>query len=43
VIWADELGPGIPRTFPPPPGWSPDGHRIKAPLAYGPGSEKTWV
>ncbi len=39
----DELGPVIPRTFPPAPGWSPDGHRIKAPLDYSRGPEKTWV
>ncbi|QNA77968.1 IS630 family transposase [Streptomyces sp. So13.3] len=39
----DELGPVIPRTFPPAPGWSPDGHRIKAELDYGRGPEKTWV
>jgi DDE superfamily endonuclease len=43
VICADELGPVIPRSFPPPPGWSTDGHRIKAPLEYGRGREKTWV
>jgi hypothetical protein len=43
VIRADELGPVIPRTFPPAPGWSPDGHRIKAPLEYSRGSDKTWV
>jgi hypothetical protein len=43
VICADELGPVIPRTFPPVPGWSPDGHRIKAPLEYSRGPEKTWV
>ena len=43
VICADELGPVIPRTFPPAPGWSPDGHRIKAPLEYARGPEKTWV
>jgi transposase len=43
VICADELGPVIPRTFPPPPGWSTDGHCIKAPLEYGRGREKTWV
>src|SRR5262249_43909995 len=30
-------------TFPPAPGWSPDGHRIKAPLEYGRGDEKVWV
>src|SRR5256886_6316300 len=42
-ICADELGPVIPRTFPPAPGWSPDGHRIKAPLEYSRGPEKTWV
>jgi Homeodomain-like domain-containing protein len=29
VVCADELGPVIPRAFPPAPGWSPDGHRIK--------------
>jgi transposase len=33
----------IPRTFPPAPGWSPDGHRVKAPLEYGRGSDKVWV
>jgi hypothetical protein len=43
VICADELGPVIPRTFAPAPGWSPDGHRIKAPLEYSRGPEKTWV
>jgi len=43
VICADELGPVIPRSFPPPPGWSTDGHRIKAPLDYARGPERTWV
>ena len=43
MICADELGPVIPRSFPPPPGWSADGHRVKAPLDYGRGPEKTWV
>ena len=33
----------MPRTFPPAPGWSPTGHRIKAPLDYERGPEKTWV
>jgi hypothetical protein len=32
-----------PRTFPPAPGWSPDGHRIKAPLEYSRGPDKVWV
>ena len=32
-----------PRTFPPAPGWAPDGHRIKAPLEYSRGPEKVWV
>lgn len=32
-----------PRFFPPAPGWSPDGHRIKAPLEYGRGPDKVWV
>ncbi|MFB7335987.1 helix-turn-helix domain-containing protein [Streptomyces adustus] len=41
VICADELGPVIPRTFPPAPAWSPDGHRIKAELDYSRGPEKT--
>lgn len=43
VVCADELGPVTPRTFPPPPGWSHDGHRIKVPLEYGRGPEKVWV
>src|SRR6202008_3939111 len=43
VICADELGPVIPRTFPPAPGWSGDGHRIKAPLEYSRGPDKAWV
>jgi hypothetical protein len=41
VICADELGPVIPRTFAPAPGWSPGGHRIKAPLEYSRGPDKT--
>jgi hypothetical protein len=32
-----------PRAFPPAPGWSPSGHRIKAPLSYGRGQEQVWV
>jgi hypothetical protein len=43
VICADELGPVIARTFPPAAGWSVDGHRIKAPLEYSRGPDKTWV
>ncbi|MET7607975.1 hypothetical protein ABZS96_37165, partial [Streptomyces avermitilis] len=43
VVCADELGPVIPRTFPPAPGWSPDGHRIKNEIDYSRGPEKTWV
>ncbi len=43
VVCVDELGPVTPRTFPPAPGWSPDGHRIKAPLEYGRGPDKVWV
>jgi len=39
----DELGPVIPRTFPPAPGWSPTGTRIHAPLEYRRGPEKVWV
>jgi DDE superfamily endonuclease len=43
VVCADELGPVIPRSFPPAPGWILDGHRVKAVLDYGRGPEKTWV
>ena len=43
MICADELGSVIPRAFPPAPGWSPDGHRIKAELDYARGPEKTWI
>ncbi len=43
TICVDELGPVIPRTFPPAPGWSPTGHRIHAPLDYSRGAEKVWV
>jgi len=32
-----------PRNFPPAPGWSPTGHRIKASLNYDRGREKVWV
>jgi hypothetical protein len=43
ILCLDELGPVIPRTYPPAPGWSADGHRIKAPLDYSRGPEKVWV
>jgi transposase len=43
VIAADELGPVTPRTFDPPAGWTPDGHRVKAPLTYSRGPDKTWI
>jgi hypothetical protein len=43
VICADELGPVSARTFPPAAGWSPDGHRVKAPLEYSRGPDKLWV
>ena len=43
TLCLDELGPVVPRTFPPATGWSPTGHRIKAPLDYGRGAEKVWV
>lgn len=43
MICVDELGPLLPRTDPPAPGWSPDGHRIKAPLDYSRGPERVWV
>jgi hypothetical protein len=43
VVRADGLGPVIPRAFPPAPGWSPDGHRIKHEIDHGRGPGKTWV
>ena len=43
VVCVDELGPVTPRNFPPAPGWSADGHRIKVPLDYERGLEKVWV
>ncbi|MGW7674455.1 transposase [Streptomyces sp. NPDC054775] len=43
VVCAGELGPVISRTFPPPPGWSPDGHHIKNEIDYSRGPEKTWA
>src|SRR3954470_8366182 len=43
VIAADELGPVTPRTFDPPAGWTPSGHRPKAPLTYRRGPDKTWI
>lgn len=33
----------IPRTPPPAPGWTADGHRVKTPLAYRRGVERPWV
>ena len=39
----DELGPVIPRIFPPTPGWSSDAYRTKAPLDDRHGPETTWV
>ena len=43
TICPDELGPGVPRTCPPAPGWSVDGHRSKAPLESDRGRAKTGV
>jgi DDE superfamily endonuclease len=43
TVCVDELGPLIPRAYPPAAGWSPDGHRIKAALDYSRGPEKVWV
>ena len=43
TLCLDELGPVSARSFAPAPGWSVDGHRIKAPLEYSRGQEKTWV
>ena len=43
VIGVDDLGPLIPRTSPPAPGWSPNGHRRKAPLDDRRGPEQVWV
>jgi len=41
VICAGEPGPVTPRAFPPAPGWSPGGHRVKAPPGYSRGPEQT--
>jgi hypothetical protein len=38
----DERGPVIPRSFPPAPEWTTDGHRGKAPLDYSRGPEQVW-
>lgn len=43
VVCVDELGPVTPRNFPPAPGWSTDGHRIKVPLDYERGPDKVWI
>lgn len=43
MLCLDELGPVIPRPFPPAPGWTKAGHRVKAPLAYSRGPEQVWV
>jgi hypothetical protein len=43
TLCLDELGPVTARAFAPAPGWSVDGHRIKAPLEYGRGLDKPWV
>ena len=43
VIAVDELGPVTPRTFDPLPVWTPNGHRVKAPLIYSRGPDKTWI
>src|SRR4051794_4041904 len=44
VIATDELGPVTLRTLEdPPPGWTPDGQRVKAPLTYSRGPEKIWI
>src|SRR4051794_27645412 len=43
VIAADELAPGDAAYRHPPPGWSTDGHRVKAPLTDRRGPEKTWI
>ena len=42
TLCLDELGPVSARSFAPAPGWSVDGHRIKAPLEYSRGQEKPW-
>src|SRR5258708_30591995 len=39
----DELCPEVPRTFPPAPGWSASGHRVKAPMDYGRGDAQVGV
>ncbi len=42
--WAPtSSAPSFPHTFTPRPAGAPDDHRIKAPLEYSRGPEKTWV
>jgi hypothetical protein len=43
VVCVDELGPLIPRAYPPGPGWTADGNRVKEEVAYWREPEKTWV
>jgi hypothetical protein len=43
VVCADELGPLIPRAYPPQPGWTADGNRVKEQVAYWREPDKTWV
>jgi hypothetical protein len=43
TLCLDERGPVVPRTFPPAPGWSPTGHRIKALMDDARGLETVWV
>lgn len=43
VLCIDELGPVTPRTFPPVPAWSVDGHRIKYQVEYSRGPDKAWI
>jgi hypothetical protein len=34
VVCVDELGPLIPCAYPPGPGWTADGNRVKEEVAY---------
>lgn len=43
MICLDELGSVTPHSYPPAPGWSRDGRRIKAPLEYSRGQGKVWA
>jgi DDE superfamily endonuclease len=42
-VCADQLGPVVPRSFPPAPGWTADGHRVKPRWTLAAGRSRTWA